>query len=423
MKSIHVIIPRDKERVVKTILDKLNFQYFLLNTQTHLLFIINVTDEKVENLIDNLRSVGVGQLYGTYIIYEVSYPFVEEAEIIEAERVTRRVSREEILSRIRDDAVLSRNYIIFTISAAIIATLGLLTDNVVMIVASMIIDPLMAPILGTSMGIVLNLEDLRKESLKSETFGLLLDILTGFIITLLLPYSTVTKEMILRAYPSVLDIIFALTAGIAAALSTVSAEVMTLVGVAIAASLLPPATNIGIGIAYLVKGVPTAKTLIIGSSALLAINILAITIASVTFFWFVGIRPGESIRKMMLAERRLKKRLILIIVAFLVISVPLIITSIQYYKSEKIELSVRKETLEFLNKYAPEADVISLDVKYLTDIDTVQIFLSIGVENVTEKILKLPEALAKHINEELNLKADVYMQIYLAYRESSIGRS
>ncbi len=423
MKSIHVIIPRDKERVVKTILDKLNFQYFLLNTQTHLLFIINVPDEKVENLIDNLRSVGVGQLYGTYIIYEVSYPFVEEAEIIEAERVTRRVSREEILSRIRDDAVLSRNYIIFTISAAIIATLGLLTDNVVMIVASMIIDPLMAPILGTSMGIVLNLEDLRKESLKSETFGLLLDILTGFIITLLLPYSTVTKEMILRAYPSVLDIIFALTAGIAAALSTVSAEVMTLVGVAIAASLLPPATNIGIGIAYLVKGVPTAKTLIIGSSALLAINILAITIASVTFFWFVGIRPGESIRKMMLAERRLKKRLILIIVAFLVISVPLIITSIQYYKSEKIELSVRKETLEFLNKYAPEADVISLDVKYLTDIDTVQIFLSIGVENVTEKILKLPEALAKHINEELNLKADVYMQIYLAYRESSIGRS
>ena len=419
MKSIHVIIPKDREKVVKTILDKLNFQYFLLKTQTHLLFIINVTDEKVESLIDNLKSIGVGQLYGTYIIYEVSYPFMEETEISETERMTKRVSREEILSRIKDDAVLSRNYLIFTISAAIIATLGLLTDNVVMIVASMIIDPLMAPILGTSMGVVLNLDDLRRESLKSEAVGLFLDILMGFIIALLLPYSTVTKEMLLRAYPSVLDIIFALTAGIAAALSTVSAEVMTLVGVAIAASLLPPATNIGIGIAYMVKGVPTARTIIVGSSILLAINILAITIASIAFFWFVGIRPGESIRKMMLAERRLKKRLILIIIIFIVISAPLIVTSVQYYKSEKIELSVRKETLDFLSKYAPEANVISLDVRYLSDIDVVEIFLSIGVENVTEKIHQLPEALAKHIDEKLNLKADVYMQIYLAYKGSS----
>ncbi|CAF0719459.1 unnamed protein product [Adineta ricciae] len=167
----------------------------------------------------------------------------------------------QVVNAIRGQTLFSFDFLLLTILASIIALLGLLEDNSVILVASMLVSPLMGPILGIVFGLCIGDSRLWKVGLKTEAIGLFVAILTGFVVGLCTTWSETrwgssdsfpTHEMrsrgdIRRLWAGAL---VALPSGAGAALSVLGGNIGSLVGVAISASLLPPAVNAGLLSSY-----------------------------------------------------------------------------------------------------------------------------------------------------------------------------
>ncbi len=411
MRGITIIIPNDRKDLILGILANLAVDYFYISDSKNTFITFSVPASKAEVVIEALEKVGLGSLYGTLQVYNIEY---STGITRVGEERGLRASREEILLDIIQMSKLNLNYLIYTTLAAILAAVSLLANNIIILVASMIIAPIMGPILGISMGTVLNIEDLRKQGLKSEAIGVGLCILVGCITALVLPFVVVTDSIYIRSHPTLVDVVFALAAGIAAALSVISVVSMALIGVAIAASIVPPAANVGIGIAYLVRGYNEASEIVVGSAMLLAINILIINAMSIIFFWFTGIRPGVSERKRKLASKVVKKQLFVISLALFIVLMPIAQSTMNYYYTENMEKKAEEIILEFMSQRYPDVQVYDLKISYIRQEETFYIYLTIAIPPSTSIPYDLPSEIRALIREKTGKDAVVYVSILLS---------
>jgi len=147
-----------------------------------------------------------------------------------------------------------------------LAGVGLLTNNTVVIVASMLVSPIMGPILATTFGLVLKDRELAlRYGVWNEVLSLLLCIVVGFCLGFFAVFALAeggdpivlgrgqnydfpTNEMSGRATWSgiLVGLAIAIPSGGGVGLSVLNHNTSSLVGVAISASLLPPAVNAGI---------------------------------------------------------------------------------------------------------------------------------------------------------------------------------
>ncbi len=407
MRSIHVIIPFDKSKLVEEVINSLKISYEKIEGKEKVLYIMSTPEEVVEIVIDALKKIGVGSLYGIYQVYNLEIA----SGVTEAPKkaLSKRVSREEILYDIKAQAELNRNYLLSSILAAILATLGLLTDNIIITIASMIIAPFFGPILGTSLGIVLNIDDLRRESLKSEVIGLSLSILTGFLLSLSLPHTKPTSQILFLTHPTYVSIIFAVVAGVAAAISVVSVASMALVGVAIAASIVPPAVNIGIGVAFMIKNVEEATAIIFGSTLILVINVLAINTMSILFFWFSGVRPSESIRKEMLARKTVRRRFIALTIVFLLAVTPIAYMTAINFQETKVEDMIKKDIREYFKLKYPNIEILEIDVRYSLNTKIAYVYITIATQKINESLTNIATGLKNYLIQKYSINFKIYL--------------
>lgn len=168
--------------------------------------------------------------------------------------VRARMNVAKIVDAVRADANLSFDFISLLIVASILACFGLVENSTLFLAASMLISPLMGPILAATFGAVIKDHKLKCWGLTNEIVGIFSCILVGFVFGLIacgLHYGFgteqlgLTQEMLTRTeYRSVLvGICIALPSGAAVAISVLGNNFGSLVGVAISASLLPPACN------------------------------------------------------------------------------------------------------------------------------------------------------------------------------------
>lgn len=134
--------------------------------------------------------------------------------------------------------------------AAIIATAGVFSDSTATVIGAMIVAPLMTPILGTALSLVLAR---RRSMLRSLTYvlgGALLVIAVGFLFGAIDPIGLVSEsntQVAGRVNPRLIDLIAALATGSVGAFALVRSDVSdTLPGVAIAISLVPPLAVVGL---------------------------------------------------------------------------------------------------------------------------------------------------------------------------------
>jgi len=417
MRGVHIIIPVDKEQMIIKALENLNLKYEKMTCSETTLIMLSISDEHVETVVDAIRKIGVGTLYGSYQVYTLE--FAAETTAPEVKPKTRRISREEILSDIWPQAEFNKNYIIATILASILATLGLLTDNIIITIASMIIAPFFGPIIGVSLGIVLNIRELRSESFKSEVVGLITSVLTGFFFSLMLPYSTPTSRILAVSYPTYIDIMFAITAGLAASISVISATPLSLVGVAIAASLVPPAVNIGIGMTFALRGEPLALSMILGSAQLLTINVLAINTMSLVFFWIVGIKPAESIRKEIMARKMAMRRLLGLTLVFMIVAAPILVNTINYYHEKSLESQMKNDIRKFIKTYYQDIVIINLDIAHDRIKNITYVYLDLGVRVISDDYRVIADEIAQIISMKYKTNVIVFMKLIIISREVS----
>jgi len=194
-------------------------------------------------------------------------------------------TREEILAQVEKDAQLNDNFVLLVILSAIVAAIGLLENNLAVIVGAMVIAPLLGPNIAFSLGASLGEKKLVIESLKTIFVGVIIAILFSVGIGLIWPGDFDSMELMSRTDVAYSGTAIALASGAAASLSLVSGTSSVLVGVMVAVALMPPAVTIGLMLSI------GAFNHAIGAALLLAVNIVCINLSSKLVFLFRGIKP------------------------------------------------------------------------------------------------------------------------------------
>lgn len=299
MSQIQISLPNEPKRhtesLIAAINEKLNIKsIILLEGVNNSLVIIRCQRDLVPRVLEVLNEVGVGTEFGIIDILKLqaTIPELKEEQIEISEELSSRVSVEEIESSIKEGMELNVNFYLFIMIAAFIAGAGLILNSAAIIIGSMIISPFMGPILGVSYGIISKNYLLVEKGILGQFFSLFIAIgigvLLGSLAFLIYGSPSITHEMMNRNFPTIFDLIVSIGAGLAVGFAITGKIQSSLVGIAIAVSLMPPAVNIGVTLIY--GNLPLS----FGSFVLLMSNILAINFMAILIFKLKKIKILEK---------------------------------------------------------------------------------------------------------------------------------
>ena len=235
--------------------------------------------EKSEDVINTLER-HFSKYEGFRIIIlpvEATVPREEKNEKKEGEK--ERLSSEEIYEDLMEEAKFSFSFLALVILAAITASIGILYNNVAIIIGSMVIAPLLAPNMALALAATLADSKLAKHAIITSFIGYGIAIFIGFIFGLIFK-NDVNIQNLGHIY-----LLLAFSAGIAGAISITKGVIETLVGVMVAVALLPPivASGILMGQCHVLAAV--------GMLLAFSINVVGTNLAAVLTFLVQGISP------------------------------------------------------------------------------------------------------------------------------------
>ena len=209
--------------------------------------------------------------------------------------VGRRVSpqaHQHMQESLLDEAELDVDYVVLTLGACLIATLGLLSNSAAVIIGAMLVAPLMLPIRSVAFGILEGDLELVKTGAKALAVGTGLAIFLSMMIGLSSGFLDYGSEVAARSEPTLLDLGIAITAGGISGYAKVQPRLSsTLAGTAIAVALMPPLCVVGLGIAQ------SNPSLSLGAGLLYLTNLLGITLSCMLAFFIAGYSPFRRARR------------------------------------------------------------------------------------------------------------------------------
>lgn len=215
----------------------------------------------------------------------------------EAERMGRRLlaqfsprltpaERTEVQRRAAEMSLHGINFYVLMVFSALLASFGVLQNNVGVIIGAMLVAPMRDPLMAFAAGLVQGHLRLMRDAAVTVVFGIGIGLLVSAGLGLVYPIDVPTREMLAWGKPSLLDMGVALAAGAVGAYALARKDIASvLAGVAVAVSLVPPLCTIGLALAF------GDETLALGSSLLFASNIVSISLAGAAIFVWLGIRP------------------------------------------------------------------------------------------------------------------------------------
>ena len=254
-----------------------------------------ISTKRVQDLLDAIQAAIGAQAHWRAVVLPVqaSVPVPadaaktpkpdDEARRFSLSSVT--VSREVILNEVNKGARLDLNFLILTVLSTITAAIGLLTDNVAVVIGAMVIAPLLGPNLAFAFAAAIGDRQLMGRALGTNAIGVVIAISLSIAIGALWTGRLDSPELLSRAVVGFDSIALALAAGAAAVLSLTTGLSATLVGVMVAVALLPPAAAFGIMIG---SGNMTAAA---SAALLLAVNIACVNLVAQIVFVAKGIGP------------------------------------------------------------------------------------------------------------------------------------
>jgi uncharacterized hydrophobic protein (TIGR00341 family) len=203
-----------------------------------------------------------------------------------AKETTQRVSRAELYADINEGIKISPSFLAMTILSAIVAAIGLIRNDLAVIIGAMVIAPLLTPNMALALSTTLGDIDLLRNSLKTNITGCLTATVLSIIIGLIFEIDPATPAVASRTTLGISDIVLALASGCAGTFAFTSGVSGALIGVMVAVALMPPLVTFGmlLGAGYL----------LLAYKALLLViaNVICVNLAGVGTFFFQGVRPG-----------------------------------------------------------------------------------------------------------------------------------
>lgn len=200
-----------------------------------------------------------------------------------------REERRELLAFFQETAHWNVDFVVMMGLSASLASLGLLNNSTTVVIGAMLVAPLMSPLLGAGFGLIQGNVILFRNCLKAMGYGIGVSLLASLAMGLATPAHDPSPEIAARGNVNVLDLGIALVSGMAAAYAGVRPKLAaTVVGVAIAAALLPPLAVVGIAAA-------SRDWLLSGMAAVLFLtNLVAIVLGAAIVFKIMGVRPRST---------------------------------------------------------------------------------------------------------------------------------
>jgi len=182
----------------------------------------------------------------------------------------------------------------------LMATFGLLIDNTAVIIGSMLIAPMLYPILGISLGVVMSDGKLISRSFYTVIKSTIISVIGAILVTWLFGADIeLGREFFSRTEPTIIYATIAFISGLAASFALVKPDLSeTLPGIAISVSLIPPVAAVGIGIARF------DWVLASGALIMFLINIAGIIFASMTVFSLMNLYVKRTIVTKIIARER-----------------------------------------------------------------------------------------------------------------------
>lgn len=244
-----------------------------------------VTDDKLQAVLDGLQAVLGAQTTARILVMtvEIALPKPPEEERKQEDEAV--AAREALYNEVERNTRLDRNFIVLVMLSTAVAAIGLIENNVAVVIGAMVIAPLLGPNLAFGLGTALGDVVLMRKSALSASAGVTLAVVLSIVIGVAWPFDVSSPELSTRTTVGLDSVALALASGAAAALSLTTGLSSVLVGVMVAVALLPPAVTLGLMLGHGEIGLAA------GAGLLLAINIVCVNLASKVVFFVKGIRP------------------------------------------------------------------------------------------------------------------------------------
>lgn len=274
-----------------------------------------VSPEKQQAVMDALQSLLVAADDTRILVLpvEATLPRIEETNAEDEKLKSISRSREELYQKIVAGAKLDNNYIYMVIMSTIVAAIGLLEDNVAVVIGAMVIAPLLGPNIALAFATTLGDKKLLWSAFKANIVGLFIALALSVFIGLIWPLNFNSHELIARTDVGMDGIVLALVSGAAAVLSLTTGLSSSLVGVMVAVAILPPTATVG-----LMLGAGQYQHAV-GAALLLAVNVVCVNLASNISFLFKGIKPRTWYE-----QKKAKQSMIVFVVFWFVVLVILV---------------------------------------------------------------------------------------------------
>jgi uncharacterized hydrophobic protein (TIGR00271 family) len=238
---------------------------------------------------------------------------------------------------------LSRFWLLLCL-AAVIAAAGVVGDSSATVIGAMIVAPLMTPILGIVLATV---SGDRRNLLMSWLLvvsGAATAVAIGYVVGLLVAAPVVAEtnsQVAARVTPTLIDLLAALATGAVGVVALVRSDISdTLPGVAIAISLVPPLTVVGLTLESGAGDQALGALLLFLSNvaAILAIGVIILTAYRIGRT--SGEHPPDADNRRGWGRRN--RAVLTILVTLVVIGVPLTVSSVRVSDQESLEVAVRQ---------------------------------------------------------------------------------
>lgn len=196
-----------------------------------------------------------------------------------------RVSREELYTEANESLGINRFYMGMTVLSAVVAAVGLIRDDVAVIIGAMVIAPLLGPNVALALATTLGDVDLIKRAIKTNLAGVIVAFGFSLLVGLVFPVDPDVQAIQSRTQTGFGDVLLALAAGMAGTLAFTRGQAGAVIGVMVAVALVPPVVVCGM---LLASG---HTQLAFGAGLLTAANVICVNLAGVLTFLLQGLRP------------------------------------------------------------------------------------------------------------------------------------
>ena len=252
-----------------------------------------VTPRNRQSVLDAVQMVvSTSKNYRIFILpVEASIPHPETADEAALGKGSATTTREELYNNVYKGAQLDSSYLLLVFLSTIVAAIGLLENNVAVVIGAMVIAPLLGPNIALALGTAIGDTKLMTKALACTLAGLALTLTLSYIIGLIWIGPIDSHELMARTSVGFSGAALALASGAAAVLSLTTGLPSVLVGVMVAVALLPPAATIGIMAAN------QEYQLAYGAGLLLAVNIVCVNLSAKIVLFVRGVKPRTWLQK------------------------------------------------------------------------------------------------------------------------------